>query len=43
MREELSPVMALLTQDKDDNDSFVDCEDEEELEANETIIDKDTD
>ena len=35
--------MALLTQEEDDNDPFVDCEDDEELETNETVIDDDTD
>ena len=43
MREELSRGMALLTQDKDDIDPFVDCEDNEELESNETVIYNDTD
>ena len=42
--EELSRGMALLTQDEDDNDPFVvDCEDDEELETNETLTDDDTD
>ena len=42
-REELSRGTALLTQDEDDNDTFVDCEDDEELETNETLIDDETD
>ena len=43
LREELSPGTALLTQDKDNNDPFVDYEDDEELETNETLTDDDTD
>ena len=43
MKEELSPGTVLLTQDKDNNDPFVDYEDDEELETNETLIDDDTD
>ena len=40
-REELPRWTALLTHD-DDNDPFVDCEDYEELETNETVIDDDS-
>ena len=44
VREKLSRGMALLTQDEDDNDPFVvDCEDDGELETNETLTDDDTD
>ena len=43
VREELSRETALLTQDKDDNDPFVDCEDGDELETNKTVIEDDTD
>ena len=42
-RKELSQGMAWLTQDEDDNEPFVDCEDDEQLETNETVIDDDTD
>ena len=42
-REELSRGTALLTWHEDDNDPFVDYEDDEELETNETVIDNDTD
>ena len=38
-REELSRQTTLLTQEQDDNDPFADCEDEDELEINETLID----
>ena len=43
VREELSRQMALLTQDEDDNDAFVDCEDDKEMETNKTVIDNHTD
>ena len=43
LREESSRGMALLTQDEDNNDPFVDCEDDKELETDETVIDDDTD
>ena len=39
VREELSQQTALLTQDQDDNDPFANCEDEDKLEINETVID----
>ena len=42
-REELSRGTALLTQYKDTSDTFVDCEDDKELETNETMIDNNTD
>ena len=42
-REELSRGMTLLTQDEDHNDPFVDCEDDEELEANEAVTGDNTD
>ena len=42
-REELSRGTALLTQDEDCNYPFLDCEDDEELETNETVIDNGTD
>ena len=35
--------MALLTQEEDNNDPYVDYENDEELENNETVIDNDTD
>ena len=38
-KEELSRQTALLTQDQDENDPFADCEDEDEQEINETVID----
>ena len=31
-----------MTQDEDKNDPFLDCEDDKELEINETVIDNDT-
>ena len=40
--EELSQGTALLTEDEYDNDPFVDCEDDEEMETNETVVDDDT-
>ena len=43
VREELSRGTALLTQEEHDNDPFVDCEDDEEQETNETVIDDDKD
>ena len=42
-REELTRGMALMTQDENDNDPFVKCEDDEEPETNETVIDNGTD
>ena len=42
-RVELSQGMALQTQDEDDNDPFVDCENDEEMETNETVVDNHTD
>ena len=38
-KKEITRQTALLTQDKDENDPFLDCEDDEELENNETVID----
>ena len=43
MREKYIKGQLLLTQNEDDNHPFVDCEDDEELETNETVIDDDTD
>ena len=40
-KEEITRQTALLTQDEDENDPFLDCEDDEELENNETVIDDD--
>ena len=42
MREELARGTSLLTQDEDDNRPFVDCEDDGELETNETVTDDGT-
>ena len=42
-KKELSWGTALLTQDEDDNDPFVDCEDVKELETNDIVIHDDTD
>ena len=42
-REELSRGMALLTRDDDYNDPFVDCDDNKELETNETVLENATD
>jgi len=36
-KEELSGQTALLIQDQDDNESFAECGDDEELETNETV------
>ena len=41
-KEEITRQTALLTQDEDKNDPFLDCEVDEELENNETVIDDDT-
>ena len=41
-KEEVTPQKALLAKDADENDPFLDCENDKELENNETVIDDDT-